>query len=826
MKAKLWIVFLSLLPSLCCPGQKLRNLTITGHVIDYQARSVEGAMVVCYELESVPNQHNIWDRWKANIYKPLGRMSTGPDGRFSFRVNVTEGFSPRIVAGKKGLALGWYHYIHKSELNPTIRLGKPSLFKGTVVDETGHPVAGSRVRISLRNRVMAEYTEIAPLDPEGWFITHTDADGQFVFDNVPKSATADFGVTALGKASIWTFCDSVLEAGEQFPAGQTDIRIELPAEARLSGIVVDVHTGKALADVGVLARPYNSIGWHDHYCPAARTDASGRFELGGLAPAKYQLEATFDQARSACFTVTLEAGQTILNVKIALSKGIPFEVAVLDFEEENPVENAEITVTQKPAESQYDTFSKTVITDANGLARLYVPSGECEVRIFKDGQGMSFEPQRLQIEPGKAMRHEISLLRTSCILSGEVVDEKGQLLPDASVMQLGFGPRALTDANGYFDTSHVQYNMLRLPARVRVLARHESTGLGAVGVLEDVNRSGRPNGRITLKPAHTLTGRVTDPDGKGIPAAYVRLLQGRFRTPITEVLTDANGAYCILSVPNLGDNPQDSYAVIACAESFGIAQIVSIPWHDSADEPVRLNPIILQPADHVISGVVEDANEQPVTSALVRVYGPRLSTTISMPPCGKTLTDARGRFRVEGMCKEPLQIWVTSPPPQKVTGTTWAYGGNENVRVILGQKLIYGESLIGKHLPELKDFGINLSPANVDDRIVLICSFNMNQRPSRNCLRRLGQRAQELETKNIVVLVVQSSKIDENKLNEWIRDQNISFPVGIVEGNEEEIRFAWGIKSLPWLILTDREHIIRSEGFALTELDEKLKANK
>jgi len=178
------------------------------------------------------------------------------------------------------------------------------------------------------------------------------------------------------------------------------------------------------------------------------------------------------------------------------------------------------------------------------------------------------------------------------------------------------------------------------------------------------------------------------------------------------------------------------------------------------------------------------------------------------------------------MCKEPLQIWVTSPPPQKVTGTTWAYGGNENVRVILGQKLIYGESLIGKHLPELKDFGINLSPANVDDRIVLICSFNMNQRPSRNCLRRLGQRAQELETKNIVVLVVQSSKIDENKLNEWIRDQNISFPVGIVEGNEEEIRFAWGIKSLPWLILTDREHIIRSEGFALTELDEKLKANK
>jgi hypothetical protein len=31
------------------------------------------------------------------------------------------------------------------------------------------------------------------------------------------------------------------------------------------------------------------------------------------------------------------------------------------------------------------------------------------------------------------------------------------------------------------------------------------------------------------------------------------------------------------------------------------------------------------------------------------------------------------------------------------------------------------------------------------------------------------------------------------------------------------------VKSLPWLILTDKAHIITAEGFGLDELDEKIK---
>ncbi|GAF82278.1 unnamed protein product, partial [marine sediment metagenome] len=33
-----------------------------------------------------------------------------------------------------------------------------------------------------------------------------------------------------------------------------------------------------------------------------------------------------------------------------------------------------------------------------------------------------------------------------------------------------------------------------------------------------------------------------------------------------------------------------------------------------------------------------------------------------------------------------------------------------------------------------------------------------------------------------------------------------------------------GVRSLPWLILTDTEHIVRTDGFGTNELNEKIKA--
>ena len=38
-----------------------------------------------------------------------------------------------------------------------------------------------------------------------------------------------------------------------------------------------------------------------------------------------------------------------------------------------------------------------------------------------------------------------------------------------------------------------------------------------------------------------------------------------------------------------------------------------------------------------------------------------------------------------------------------------------------------------------------------------------------------------------------------------------------------DLRMAWRIEKLPWLILADREHVVTAEGFGLEKLDEKIK---
>ncbi|MBN2590964.1 MAG: hypothetical protein JXA96_13950 [Sedimentisphaerales bacterium] len=40
---------------------------------------------------------------------------------------------------------------------------------------------------------------------------------------------------------------------------------------------------------------------------------------------------------------------------------------------------------------------------------------------------------------------------------------------------------------------------------------------------------------------------------------------------------------------------------------------------------------------------------------------------------------------------------------------------------------------------------------------------------------------------------------------------------------EEQTRFNWGVRALPWLIFTDEEHIVTDEGFLIAEIEEKIK---
>jgi hypothetical protein len=130
--------------------------------------------------------------------------------------------------------------------------------------------------------------------------------------------------------------------------------------------------------------------------------------------------------------------------------------------------------------------------------------------------------------------------------------------------------------------------------------------------------------------------------------------------------------------------------------------------------------------------------------------------------------------------------------------------------------------LIGSPLPELKELTIEPLPPIASDRMMLICFWDINQRPSRHCILTLAKSADHLEENGVTILAVQRSKVDEDTLREWGKDQNIPFPIGTVRNAAGTNRFALDARSLPWLILADRQHIVRATGFGLSELDETI----
>ncbi|MBN2181357.1 MAG: redoxin domain-containing protein [Sedimentisphaerales bacterium] len=132
-------------------------------------------------------------------------------------------------------------------------------------------------------------------------------------------------------------------------------------------------------------------------------------------------------------------------------------------------------------------------------------------------------------------------------------------------------------------------------------------------------------------------------------------------------------------------------------------------------------------------------------------------------------------------------------------------------------------ALTGKSLPGFENIRIEFFPNQAKDKMILVYFWDMNQRPSRNCILQLSKKANELKENDVIIVVIQASKIEQARLDEWVKENNIPFPLGIIEGEIEKLKFNWGVKSLPWLILTDQQHIVQYEGFSINELDEKIK---
>jgi hypothetical protein len=409
------------------------------------------------------------------------------------------------------------------------------------------------------------------------------------------------------------------------------------------------------------------------------------------------------------------------------------------------------------------------------------------------------------------------------VVHGTVLDPNGQPASGVAVGAVGmdfFAPEVLTNSEGRFGLRN------NLVARSRpqthasyITARDRRRNLcGAI----QIDPNGTGDVKVGLQRGSILSGTVTDDQGKGIRNTEISLTLWMehigIGSPESAVKPDPNGQFEVRAVP-----ANHHWSVSATAEGYG-RESVEVPMAEVVGNPVDLPPMILRPANLDVSGVVVDANERPVPNANVACSG-------HGQPMRMVKSDAEGRFTAHGLCTGDVDITVNVGGPTRRSGSIRTDGGAGDVKIVVSSTPSLSRYVpakpappVGKPLSSIADFGIETPDRHKDQRL-LVCIFDAAQRPSRNMVAALARRAGELKQKGVTVVGVQTGEADSDEMKQWLKEQSAAMPLGSIKEQAAKTMSAWGAQGLPWLILTDKEHVVRAEGFGVEDLGKLIDGN-
>lgn len=419
-------------------------------------------------------------------------------------------------------------------------------------------------------------------------------------------------------------------------------------------------------------------------------------------------------------------------------------------------------------------------------------------------------------------------------VSGVVRDEQGKPVPDVLITLLPMGGEEYrTDTNGEFSGHYLLKHAPAKPENTHfyVFARYTGRNLAAA---EQIPRGEECKLEIALVDAVMLTGQITDPDCNPIVDAKINVVLcddhwggyidpwGRWKKD--NVTIDNKGFYKIKTIPH-----GCFYEIITTAQGYGVGTTEVGTW-DTHKKQINLGKIILPPTNLSVSGTVVDEKGVCVPHANIELEGDR---QIHHSPIK---ADTEGNFTIEKLCEGTITIEAFTED-FSLWGQKNIKAGDKEVEIMVVKTIRACPmatdktlSLIGKKLPEFKDFDLDVN-FQIKDKMVLICFWDVNWQASRHCIRKLVHMYDELRKKDIVVVSVYASKIDKKLVPDLVKKFSIPFAVGMIEGKIEEVQFRWGFDSLslPWVTLTDQDHIVTDEGFGLQilrEQNEEIKASE
>ncbi len=311
-------------------------------------------------------------------------------------------------------------------------MGPGALVAGTVVDEAGKPVPGAFVIFTagegewhrfataddhgawqIEDAGPGDYTARASSDtdvetadlalrldgvhPRTDVVIHVEAGGEIsgrVVDVAghPVAATVQVGTHveeagADGRFTVTGLAPDTYDVAATTPrAGMASVKIEVPRKAKrtvqlivqpasIAGIVVDPQ-GQPIENASIVCRSADALGFN-----SVRSDDHGRFDLGGLPPGEYVLEAERDEqdgGRGTVVHVTTDARDVrIVLPELATITGRVVRAGV-------PLDYFRVAVAEDPGDLTRDRAEQMLTPNGTFIAR-GLPAGTRSVMIVAPG---------------------------------------------------------------------------------------------------------------------------------------------------------------------------------------------------------------------------------------------------------------------------------------------------------------------------------------------------------------------------------------------------------------------------------------------------------
>jgi Carboxypeptidase regulatory-like domain len=405
------------------------------------------------------------------------------------------------------------------------------------------------------------------------------------------------------------------------------------------------------------------------------TGSEGRFQIDGLPPGRYRVEATSEGREGySRSSTTLGMGETSAEVLIELDPAYVVRGRVIDKATGEPCQGGQVTIT----DAKQNEYSRAAI-EPDGWARMasvipgtYHVEVTCKDHVERD----DFPPITLTDGDAPPLTWEVD---AGAAVRVEIVDEQGRAITRARVTASGNAPDGSAghadhpEADGAFRVAGLR------PGAYHVGVRTPEGDRGEAEVTASPGREGRA--KIELLPSGAIDGLVEDDAHRPVP--NVRVAASGQTYVWARSLDD--GTFSLTGLPpgvydlRAGDSPGG-------VDTRGVTVTVAASEHARVTVTVAAHGGTLE-------GRVTDAADRPVTDAFIDAVPaaggagvPRYLSSGRAP----IVTSTDGRFTIDGLADGDYNVRAYRQGGGEVTANGVKAGTRD-----LALKLADGGSIAG-----------------------------------------------------------------------------------------------------------------------------------